>query len=109
VWDYVKPLVLEVLPEIKDAKLLDFTLGTYSNFTSFDIGQGRIRPSSEFPIEVGCSNLLFAGDWVHTPFPSALMEKASVTGRIAANNILINERVKQVPITKCSNRGPGLF
>jgi len=109
VWDYVKPIVLEVLPELKGAKLLDFTLGTYSNFTSFDIGQGSIRPSSEFPVDVGCSNLLFAGDWVHTPFPSALMERASVTGRIAANHILINEKVKQVPITKCSNRGPGLF
>ena len=109
VWDYVKPIVLQVLPELKGAKLLDFTLGTYSNFTSFDIGQGSIRPSSEFPVDVGCSNLLFAGDWVHTPFPSALMERASVTGRMAANHILINEKVKQVPITKCSNRGPGLF
>jgi isorenieratene synthase len=109
VWDYVKPIVLEVLPELKDAKLLDFTLGTYSNFTSFDIGQGSIRPSSGFPLDAGCSNLLFAGDWVHTPFPSALMERASVTGRIAANHILLKEKIKQVPITKCSNRGPGLF
>lgn len=109
IWGHVKPLVLEVLPELKDAKLLDFTLGTYSNFTSFDIGQGSIRPSSEFPIEMGCSNLLFAGDWVHTPFPSALMERASVTGRIAANHIMLNEKVRQVPIIKCSNRGPGLF
>ena len=109
VWGHVKSLVLKVLPELKDAKLLDFTLGTYSNFTSFDIGQGSIRPSSEFPIEVGCKNLLFAGDWVHTPFPSALMERASVTGRIAANHIMLNEKVRQVPIVKCSNRGPGLF
>jgi len=109
VWDHVKPLVTEVLPELKDAKLLDFTLGTYSNFTSFDIGQGKIRPSSSFPIEAGCSNLLFAGDWVQTSFPSALMERATVTGRIAANHILIKEKIRQVPIKKCSNRGPGLF
>ncbi len=108
VWNYVKPLVCEVLPELSEAALLDFTLGTYANFTSFDIGQGRIRPSAIFPVDVGCKNLLFAGDWVYTPFPSALMERAAVTGRIAANHVLLQEGIRQVPITKCSNRGPGL-
>jgi isorenieratene synthase len=109
VWNYVKPLVFEVLPELADAELLDFTLGTYSNFTSFDVGQGLIRPTSEFPVEIGCDNMFFAGDWVQTNFPSALMERATVTGRIAANHILLKEKVRQVPIIKCSNRGPGLF
>jgi isorenieratene synthase len=108
-WDYVRPIILNVLPELKDANLIDFTLGTYTNFTSFDIGQGRIRPSSKFPIEIGCKNMLFAGDWVNTDVPSALMERATVTGRIAANYILQKEKVKQVPTIKCSNRGPGLF
>jgi isorenieratene synthase len=108
VWNYVKPLVCEVLPELSEAALLDFTLGTYANFTSFDVGQGRIRPSATFPVDVGCKNLLFAGDWVYTPFPSALMERAAVTGRIAANHVLLQEGIRQVPITKCSNRGPGL-
>jgi carotenoid phi-ring synthase / carotenoid chi-ring synthase len=108
VWEYVKPLVCEVLPELSEAKLLDFTLGTYANFTSFDVGQGRIRPSATFPVDAGCRNLLFAGDWVFTPFPSALMERAAVTGRIAANHVFLQEKIRQVPITKCSNRGPGL-
>ena len=109
VWEHVRPLVLEALPELADATLLDFTLGTYSNFTSFDIGQGKIRPMVTYPYEQGCSNLLFAGDWVQTPFPSALMERATVSGRIASNEILLHEKVRQVPIIKCSNRGPGLF
>ena len=108
VWEYVRPLVCEVLPELSEANLLDFTLGTYANFTSFDVGQGRIRPSATFPVDAGCRNLLFAGDWVSTPFPSALMERAAVTGRIAANHVLLQEEIRQVPITKCSNRGPGL-
>ena len=109
VWDHVKPLVTEVLPELADATLLDFTMGTYSNFTSFDVGQGRVRPSPDSPTKMGCSNLLYAGDWVHTPFPSALMECAAVTGRIAANHVLLAEGVRQVPIIACSKRGPGLF
>jgi len=109
VWDHVKPIILKALPELKNANLLDFTLGTYTNFTSFDIGQGKIRPDSKYPVKLGCENLLLAGDWVHAPFPSALMERATVTGRIAANHILLKEKVRQVPIIKCSNRGPGLF
>ena len=109
VWDHVQPLVFKVLPELQHATLPDFTLGTYTNFTSFDIGQGTIRPSSDYPIKHGCKNMVLAGDWVHTAFPSALMERATVTGRIAANHILYKEKVKQVPIKKCSNRGPGLF
>ncbi|MBS3802487.1 MAG: FAD-dependent oxidoreductase [Candidatus Thermoplasmatota archaeon] len=109
VWEHVQPIVFEVLPELSEATLLDFTLGTYANFTSFDVGQGLKRPTGTFPIDTGCKNLLFAGDWVHTHFPSALMERAAVTGRIAANHILHKEHIKQVPITKCSNRGPGLF
>jgi len=109
VWDHVKPLVLEALPELEDASLLDFTLGTYTNFTSFDVGQGSIRPSVDFPIDQGIPNLLFAGDWVHVSFPSALMERAAVSGRLAANHILLQENIQQVPILKCSNRGPGLF
>jgi len=108
VWDYVKSLVCEVLPELSEAKLLDFTLGTYANFTSYEIGQGHIRPSATFPVEAGCKNLLFAGDWVSTPFPSALMERAASTGRIAANHVLLQEHIQQVPLKKCSNRGPGL-
>ncbi len=109
IWAHVRPLILEVLPELENAQLLDFTLGTYANFTSFDIGQGIIRPTITDAIEQGCENLLFAGDWVHTPFPSALMERATVSGRISANYILHQENVRQVPIIKCSNKGPGLF
>ena len=108
-WDRVRPLILEVLPELTDAKLLDMAVGTYHNFTSFDIGQGKIRPSPSFPQEIGIDNLLFAGDWVQTDYPSALMERAVATGREAANQILLRDHVRQVPLTVASRQGPGLF
>jgi isorenieratene synthase len=31
---------------------------------------------------------MLAGDWVATPFPSALMERSAATGILAANTIL---------------------
>jgi isorenieratene synthase len=108
-WDHVRPLILEVLPELSDAKLLDKTVGTYHNFTSFDIGQGKIRPLTSFPQEIGIDNLLFAGDWVQTTYPSALMERAIATGREAANCVLLHDHVRQVPLTVASGQGPGLF
>jgi isorenieratene synthase len=100
---------LEVLSELKDAKVMDKVIGTYHNFTSYDVGQGTIRPISEFPSTSGIKNLFFAGDWVKTDYPSALMERAVATGREAANHILLNDNVRQVPIKVASSLGPGLF
>jgi isorenieratene synthase len=109
VWDKVRPIVLQVLPELKDAKVLDTVIGTYHNFTSYDVGQGTIRPGSDFPNTIGINNLFFAGDWVRTEYPSALMERAVATGRESANHILLKDGVKQVPIKVASSLGPGLF
>jgi len=109
VWEKVKPVILQVLPELEDAKVLDTVIGTYHNFTSYDVGQGTIRPSSDYPNIIGIKNLFFAGDWVKTDYPSALMERAVATGREAANHILLNDKVKQVPIKVASSLGPGLF
>jgi isorenieratene synthase len=109
VWEKVKPIILQVLPELKDAKVLDTVIGTYHNFTSYDVGQGTIRPSSDFPSTNGIKNLFFAGDWVKTDYPSALMERAVSTGRLAANHILLKDNVKQAPIKVANSLGPGLF
>jgi isorenieratene synthase len=109
VWDKVKEIVYTVLPELKDANVLDIVIGTYHNFTSYDVGQGLIRPRSDYPLEIGLENLFFSGDWVRTDYPSALMERAVATGREAANFILLNDHVRQVPIKVASSIGPGLL
>jgi isorenieratene synthase len=109
VWEEVEPVILQALPELEGAKVLDTVIGTYHNFTSYDVGQGKIRPYSDYPKQIGLSNLFFAGDWVQTIYPSALMERAVSTGREAANNILLRDGVRQATLKVASSQGPGLF
>ena len=104
------PILNELYPELRGAQVLDLSVGTYHDFTSFETGQGAIRPASDTPwIEYQMQGLAFAGDWVSTEYPSALMEKAVATGREAANHFLLEDRVRQVPIKATSRRGPGLL
>ena len=109
VWKKVKPQSDKVLPELADAKPLAFTLKGYDNFTSFEVGQASIRPQSDSARAVGISNLGLAGDWISTNYPSALMERAISTGRECANQILLDDRVRQVELRVAKSRGPGLF
>jgi isorenieratene synthase len=108
VWSAIRPTFLEILPEMADARILDSVVGSYHNFTSFAVGQGSIRPAHDTAQRDGLSNVGLAGDWVHTDFPSALMERAVATGREAANLCLYADGVRAAPITMTSNHGPGL-
>ena len=106
VWDRIRPTVLEVLPEMADATLLGSTVGTHRDFTSFGVGLGLVRPLPETPALDGVANLRLAGDWVAAPTPSALMERAAVTGRLAANACLFADSVREVGYQHVSPRGP---
>lgn len=109
VWDIVSPTVREIYPEIfvEDFKKLGHFVHSGTNFASFPSSLEHIRPTVTFPSECGVTNLNFAGDWLHTDYPSALMERAVSTGRIAANQVLLSDQVKQVPMLVASNYGPG--
>ncbi|XP_071504050.1 carotenoid phi-ring synthase-like [Diadema antillarum] len=109
VWSVISPTVKELLPEIfeRNFKVLDYFIHSGDNFASFSSGLEQMRPTSTFPTECGADNVGLAGDWLHTPFPSALMERAVTTGRIAANQILLANHVKQAPVTVTSRHGPG--
>jgi isorenieratene synthase len=109
VWTTVKPLLNELYPELQGANLIDMQVGTYQDFTSFEVGQGKLRPRSNAPkLEYDIQGLAFAGDWVKTDYPCALMEKSVSTGREAANHFLLADRVRLVPIKATSCHGPGL-
>lgn len=108
VFPTIRDTFLEILPEMADAKILDYTVGSYHNFTSYETGQGKIRPTSDFAVKQGISNVGFAGDWVHTEYPSALMERAVSTGREAANLCLYQDGVRAARVTMTSKYGPGL-
>ncbi|MFN7149380.1 MAG: FAD-dependent oxidoreductase [Microthrixaceae bacterium] len=106
VWDRIRPTALEVVPELADAEVLGSTVGTYGDFTSFATGQGRVRPFPQTPATDGLANLLLAGDWVQSAVPSALMERAVLTGRLAANECLIADGVREAAYSHVSPLGP---
>jgi len=105
----VRDTFLEILPEMWDANVLDYTVGSYHNFTSFETGQATLRPMANTAKKMGISNMGLAGDWVHTEYPSALMERAVSTGREAANLCLYSDGVKAARVTMTSKYGPGLI
>lgn len=108
IWTAIRPVAVEVMPELAAAKLEAATVTEKNDFTSYEVGQQTIRPGADFPQKAGISNLALAGDWVQTRYPSALMERAVCTGREAANIALLGDRVRQVKIPVCPSRGPGL-
>ncbi|XP_006820129.1 carotenoid phi-ring synthase-like [Saccoglossus kowalevskii] len=111
VWGIISPTAMEIFPEIieKNFKILAVNVFSYENFPSFQAGSNRHRPMSHFAKSCGISNLMLAGDWLRTSYPSALMERAVSTGREAANHILLSDHVKQVPLLVASSLGPGIL
>lgn len=105
-WGLVRPLVLEVVPELAGANVLGQTVGSYENFTSFAVGQAATRPFPATPAADGVAGLFLAGDWVAAPVPSALMERSVLTGRLAANEILVGDGVREAGYSHVSGRGP---
>jgi isorenieratene synthase len=109
IWRAIAPVAMEITPDLRGAKPLDFSLGAYENFTSYEVGQGRVRPRPNSPkLDWGVRNLALAGDWVQTLYPSALMERAVSTGREAANHVLRTDRVREVALRVPKLKGPGI-
>ncbi|NRA64160.1 MAG: FAD-dependent oxidoreductase [Pseudobacteriovorax sp.] len=109
IWEQTKDLAFKAYPEVAGANLLDASLGRFDNFTSVETGQGLIRPKSDFMFRQGFEKIFLAGDWTHTDYPTALMERAAASGIEAANGILVQDRVRQQEIRSASKRGPGLL
>jgi isorenieratene synthase len=71
-------------PETADATILEDRFLLRRDCPAFPPGAHARRPTVETPIP----GLALAGDFVRTPFPAALMEKAAATGFLAANTLL---------------------
>ena len=111
IWSIISPAVKEIYPEIfeRNFTILAIHVNSYHNFPSYEMGSAKFRPNSTFAIESGIPNTFLAGDWLHTSYPSALMERAVSTGREAANGILLKDHVRQVPLVVTSSHGPGIL
>jgi isorenieratene synthase len=106
VWPHIRPTALEVVPELADANVIGQTIGNYDNFSSFSMGEGKARPRVESAREDGVQNVFFCGDWIHGPVPSALMERAVLTGRLAANECRFADGVREVGYAHTAMNGP---
>jgi len=109
IWDKVKDTFAELEPTMVDAGVRGMVLGRHHDFTSYETGQTKARPAPDAAAAAGVDNLAFAGDWVRTDYPSALMERAVATGREAANVALLRDDVRQVDVPHLRTRGPGLL
>ena len=109
VWDLISPTVKEIYPEIftNNFKVLFTHVNSYENFSSFQKGFFKYRPTTRSLADNGLTNAFLAGDWIKTDYPSALMERAVSTGREAANEILLKDHVQQAPMLVVNKKGPG--
>jgi isorenieratene synthase len=91
----------EIVPELKDAKILHRELVNQKNFSGYPPGSYRDRPESQTSVP----NLLFAGDWVKMPFPCGLMERAVSSGLLASNAILQQEGLQRRALLTVKPKG----
>jgi len=94
--------LLQMLPELDGAKILHEEYQQQDNFTRWAPGDHALRPSTETVLP----NLFLAGDHVKLDVPAALMEAATISGRLAANGILRAEKLREIPITTVALKGP---
>jgi isorenieratene synthase len=88
-------------PETRDAEILHEHFLLRRDCPAFPPGSYRQRPTVETPLE----GLALAGDFVKTPFPSALMERAAATGFMAANHVLARFQGREEPLWSVPPRG----
>jgi isorenieratene synthase len=88
-------------PETKSARILEDRFLSRRDCPSFAPGTWKDRLEVTTPFEGVC----LAGDFVKTPFPSALMERAAATGFLAANALLGRYDVREEPLWSVPPRG----
>ncbi len=110
VWGNISSTVKLIYPEIfkRNFNVLNYHVNSYQNFASFELGLYPFRPTVRTFADSYLRNIYLSGDWIKTPFPSALMERAVSTGRMAANEILLNDGVRQASLTVVNSKGPGV-
>jgi isorenieratene synthase len=90
-----------IVPELAGAKVLHREVQLLQNFSAYGVGQQARRPTTETSLP----GLLLAGDWVRIDLPLELMERATVSGRLAANAVLQREGVRRVEVRTPPLRG----
>jgi isorenieratene synthase len=91
----------ELWPEARRLRVLDQDDRVGTDAPAFGLGSDATRPG----VRTDASGLYLAGDWVRTPFPAALMERAAGSAMLAVNAILGRYGVGPEPIYSVPTRG----
>jgi isorenieratene synthase len=91
-----------LIPELKGAAIVYDIYTMQQNFPRWAPGDHAGRPGVATPIQ----NLFLAGDFLRLDVPANLMEAATMTGRMAANHVLVAEQLQENPIHSVSLVGP---
>jgi isorenieratene synthase len=92
---------IHYFPEIKNAEIRYENLQVRRDMTAFHTGLHSKRPG----VKTAINKLYFAGDWVHLPCPAMLMEAATTSGILAANEILQGEYLQKEPVYSVPLKG----
>lgn len=88
-------------PETRRLRQVDQYCHVGTDAAGFPVGGHATAPG----VRTAVPGLSLAGDWVATPFPSALMERAAATGISAANTILAARGHRTEPVWSVPPRG----
>ena len=91
----------ELYPETREATVLEDRFLLRQDCPSFEPGSRLSRPGVVTPHR----GLTLAGDFARTTTPSALMERAALTGFRAANHLLARWDVREEPLWTVPPRG----
>ena len=92
----------DLYPETRDAGVVHEVFRVDRDCPAFPPGGNAGRPGVETPAK----GVALAGDYVRLPFPTALMERATASGFMAANHLLTPWDVKPEPIWSVPLLGP---
>ena len=96
-WD----ATLSLYPELASARALDERWLVRADCPAFAPGSYAQRPTVDTPFR----GLTLAGDFVKLPMPSALMERATASGMLAANHLLAEQGVRGSAVYSVPRRG----
>jgi isorenieratene synthase len=88
-------------PETTRMVILDIEERVGDDAPAFAPGSDATRPG----VRTDADGLYLAGDWVRTPFPAALMERAAGSAIVAVNAVLENHGVRPAPLLSVAPRG----
>jgi isorenieratene synthase len=95
-------------PELRALPIREERLLVRADCPAFAPGSHRVRPG----VRTAIPGVSLAGDFVKLPFASALMERATTSGMMAANAILAARGLRQEPIRTGPRKGilrPGIL